>query len=66
MNEIERENLHLLERMRRIMVHKQMDNKQPFLKGSLNREARKRKMVKIMNENEVFAFSSDLNNAPLD
>jgi len=52
MAKVERENLYLLEKMRRIMVEPQTDMSEPFMKGSLNREARKREMVKIMNENE--------------
>lgn len=53
MAKVERENLYLLEKMRRIMVEPQTDMAEPFMKGSLNREARKRDMVKIMNENEA-------------
>lgn len=53
MSKVERENLHLLEKMRRIMVEPQTVVEPPFQKGSLNREFRRRSMIKIMNENEA-------------
>jgi len=53
MAKVERENIYLLEKMRRIMVEPQTVVDPPFSKGSLNREARKRTMIKIMNENEA-------------
>lgn len=53
MSRVERENLHLLEKMRRIMVEPQTVVEPPYQKGSLNREFRRRSMIKIMNENEA-------------
>ena len=52
---IERENLILLDKMRGIMSTKQMlaETSEPFLKESLNRERRKKDMIRIMNENEA-------------
>lgn len=49
----ERENLFLLEKMRKIMLEPQMDMVPPFQKGSLNSDARKKEMTKIMYENEA-------------
>lgn len=50
---LERDNLILLSRMRRIMTSKQVNNTTPFLKGSLNKVVRKKELVRIMGENEV-------------
>lgn len=43
----------LLNKVRHIMMDRQTDNSQPFIKGSLNRGARRQELTKIMQENEV-------------
>ena len=50
-SKLDRRNLSCV--LRRIMIQPQMDLNEPFMKGSLNRESRKKDMVKIMNENEA-------------
>lgn len=53
MDQVERENSHLLDKMRKLMLEPQIIMEPPFAKGSLNRESRKREMIRIMNENEA-------------